>query len=54
MKIGFNSRLDAMQAAILLRKLPFLNINNKESKLLNIIQNILIIKKLRNLHTQVV
>ena len=44
-QIGFNSRLDTMQAAILLRKLPFLNINNKkESKLLNIIQNILIIK----------
>ena len=29
-QIGFNSRLDTMQAAILLRKLPFLNINNKK------------------------
>ena len=29
-QIGFNSRLDTMQAAILLRKFHFLNINNKK------------------------
>ena len=29
-QVGFNSRLDTIQAAILLRKLPLLNLNNKK------------------------
>ena len=39
--VGFNSRLDTLQAAILLRKLKYLDINNaKRKKIANIRNNI--------------
>ena len=53
--VGVNSRLDTIQAAILLRKLPLLNdYNNKRKKLQNIMTKKLKIEIFKNYYIQMI